>query len=196
MDSPPLRIPVRLHVLGPHSLILSDLCARCPEGPLGCCCSPPRVDWSDVGRIVANGGRDFLLACLADKKLVRADHGLSIQRVRRRSDPRMPRERKCVFHGSTGCTLDHGLRPATCNYFLCDAGYRAADLDDGEPARALHARLREAFERWDALLSEEIATRNPGGPPWDAAFLDWLGARFTELSGAGDDGAASGPEGR
>lgn len=184
MDSPPPRIPVRLHVLGPDTRILSDLCERCPEGPLGCCAGPPEHDWSDVGRVVQSGGRDFLLAQIAAGNLTTGRRGLTIKRVRRRDDPRMPRERKCVFHGRTGCTIDHLLRPATCNYYCCESVYRAATGDPSErPARDTHARLRATFEELDARLTAEVEEAYPDGPPWDAAFLDWLGARFAEVKG-------------
>lgn len=181
------RHPVRLELLGPHTRLLSDLCARCPHGPYGCCVSPPDLDWSDVGRVVSLGGRDFLLAQLAAKNLVPAAHGLVIRRVRKREGPSLPREPKCVFHGPTGCTLPHDRRPATCNYFLCEDAFVAGGAEDAAGqarARRTHASLKETYERLDRELAARVARTFPGGAPWDAAFLDWLGAQLADL-GAG-----------
>ena len=44
---------IRLELLGPHTRLLSNLCARCPQGSAGCCMSPPEVDWSDVVAVAA-----------------------------------------------------------------------------------------------------------------------------------------------
>ena len=133
--------------------------------------------------MVRRGGRDFLLAQLTAKNLVPTARGLAIKRVRRRDDPRMPRAPKCVFHGARGCTIDHRLRPATCNYYVCESVFRAATRDSEGPARQAHRRLREAFERADAILTEHVARAYPDGPAWDAAFLDFLGERFAEIEG-------------
>jgi len=181
------RHPVRLELLGPHTRLLSDLCARCPHGPYGCCVSPPDLDLSDVGRVVSLGGRDFLLAQMASKNLVPAAHGLVIRRVRKREGPSLPREPKCVFHGPTGCTIPHDRRPATCNYFLCEDAFVAGGAEDAAGqarARRTHASLKETYERLDRELAARVARTFPGGAPWDAAFLDWLGAQLAEL-GAG-----------
>jgi hypothetical protein len=184
------RPPVRLELLGPHTRLLSDLCARCPHGPYGCCVSPPDLDWSDIGRIVALGGRDFLCAQLAAKNLVPVAHGLRIRRVRKREGRSLPREHKCVFHGPSGCTLPPERRPATCNYFLCeDALHAGGEENAGDRARArrAHELLKASYERHDREMGERIA-RTFGGPPWDAAFLDQLGAAFEELAGSSTDG--------
>src|SRR4051794_14499648 len=108
---------IRLTVLGESTHLLSTLCAACPQGPAGCCVAPPEYDWSDLGRVVARGGRDFLLAALAARKAEPTRRGLAVRRVRRREGPTLPREAKCVFHGARGCTIDPDRRPATCNYF-------------------------------------------------------------------------------
>jgi hypothetical protein len=177
---------IRLEVFGAHTQLLSTLCAKCPQGPAGCCVAPPGVDWSDVGRIVAGGGRDFVLARIAAKELIPTEKGLAIRRVKRREARTEPMERKCVFHGAGGCTIAPGMRPATCNYFLCEDTFIEGGERKGEPsavqARRTHAALRAAYERWDAELSARIATMYPEGPAWDAAFLDWLGEAFGELS--------------
>jgi len=176
---------VRLSILGPDSLLLSDLCAECPQGPAGCCKAPPEADWSDIGRIVSRGGRDFLLAHLALGNLLPKDRGLALRRVRKREAPTEPKLNKCVFHGPGGCTIDHSKRPATCNYFLCEDAFVAGERADQEnglskarEARKAHAHLRALYEAWDADLSARIASRYPDGPPFDGAFLDWLGAMF------------------
>ena len=176
---------IRLEVLGPHTLLLSSLCAKCPQGPAGCCKAPPEVDWSDVGRIVAGGGRDFVLSKIATKDLIPTEKGLVIRRVKRREARTDPMERKCVFHGATGCTIDTRLRPATCNYFLCEDTFVEGGERKGEPsavrARQAHGALRATYERWDAELAARITEAFPEGPAWDAAFLDWLGEAFVTL---------------
>ncbi|MRG94413.1 hypothetical protein [Polyangium spumosum] len=176
---------IRLEVLGPHTQLLSTLCAKCPQGPAGCCKAPPEVDWSDVGRIVAGGGRDFVLARIAAKELIPTERGLVIRRVKRREAKTEPMERKCVFHGALGCTIRPGLRPATCNYFLCEDTFVEGGERKGEAnaarARQAHGALRAAYEQWDAELSAQIAVKYPEGASWNAEFLDWLGEAFVEL---------------
>ncbi|MDC3952382.1 hypothetical protein [Polyangium jinanense] len=179
---------IRLEVLGAHTQLLSTLCAKCPQGPAGCCKAPPEMDWSDVGRVIAGGGRDFVLARIAKKELIPTKRGLELRRVKRREAPTHPMERKCVFHGPGGCTIDAAMRPATCNYFLCEDTFIEGGERKGERsavlARQAHGALRAVFERWDAEFSERIAARWPEGPAWDAAFLDWLGEVFVELEEA------------
>jgi len=177
---------IALHILGPHTQLGSSLCAKCPQGPAGCCVAPPHVDWSDVARIVAGGGRDFLLARIAKKDLVPADDGLRVRRVKRREAPTEPMERKCVFHGPGGCTIGTELRPATCNYFLCEdafvEGGERKGTQEAVQARRTHAALKRAFEGWDEALAARVAEAFPEGPPWDAAFLDWIGEAFQALT--------------
>ncbi|EYF06248.1 hypothetical protein [Chondromyces apiculatus] len=191
---------IHLELLGAHTRLLSPLCARCPQGSAGCCFSPPPVDWSDIGRIVALGGRDFLLARIAAGHLQPTASGLRILRVRRRERPTDRRQNKCVFHGAEGCTIDHTLRPATCNYYVCEDTFqeRAPPREDvqGEAstasgdeavvaavtaARRAHAALHTLYTRWDEALAVRIAAGWPEGPPWDAAFLDWLGEEQRHL---------------
>lgn len=135
-----------------------------------------------MARVVALGGRDFVLAEIARRNLVPAAHGLHIRRVRRREGPALPREHKCTYHGPAGCTLAPERRPATCNYFLCDdaltAGGPAGAAAEAR-ARDVHAALRAAYEALDRDLAERIARAWPDGAPWDVPFLDWLGAHFS-----------------
>lgn len=182
---------LHLTILGADTQLGSSLCAACPQGPAGCCVAPPDADWSDIGRIVHGGGRDFLVFRVAAGDLVPIDKGLRLRRVKRREARTEPLERKCVFHGKGGCTITTAMRPATCNYFLCDDA-----LGKGPPARTIsarraHAALRALFEGWDRDLAAEIPLRFPEGPPWDAAFLDWLGAAYeARLATAGAELAA------
>jgi len=177
---------IRLELLGPHTRLLSNLCARCPQGSAGCCMSPPEVDWSDVGRIVALGGQGFVLEQLAAGNLIPTSSGLRHRRVRRRERPTDPRRMKCVFHGAEGCTIAHEQRPATCNYYLCEDAYADGGERRGDPdapaARRAHALLREVVRRWDEEIAGRIAALWPEGPTWDAAFLAWLGEEFERLS--------------
>jgi hypothetical protein len=179
---------IRLEMLGPDTRLCSSLCAECPQGPAGCCKSPPPVDWSDIGRIVAGGGRDFLIERMGAKDLIPTARGLTLRRVRRREARTEPLERKCVFHGAGGCTIDAKLRPATCNYFLCDDAFvRGGEHKSDQAAvaaRKAHGALRALYERWDEALAARIGAEFPEGPRWDAPFLDWLGDAYRALVGA------------
>jgi hypothetical protein len=176
---------IRLALAGPDTLILSDLCARCPMGPAGCCAAPPGVEWSDVGRIVIHGGRSFVLQRIADGSLRPGPRGLLIRRVG--DDPK-----RCVFLGAAGCTLPPERRAATCNYYVCEDAL--ADPGDASPeaARAAVAALTDAFAAWDRAIAAEVAERWPEGAPWDEAFVDWLGERFAALSAPPPDRPARG----
>lgn len=183
---------------GLHLRLLSTLCSACPQGPTGCCISPPRSDWSDLGRTVLLGGRDFLLAELAAGHLAPCADGLQMSKVKKRVSPLAPRASTCVYHGPRGCTIDHALRPATCNYFLCEDTYVEGGEAKGDPAalaaRRAHLELRERYAELDAQLGEAIRACWPEGPPWDAAFLDWLGEELARLdASARGDAAALGP---
>ncbi|MDB5212120.1 MAG: hypothetical protein JWO86_47 [Myxococcaceae bacterium] len=174
---------LRLTIAGPDTKLLSSLCAACPYSPAGCCVAPPRLDLSDVGRIVAHGGRDWLLAEIAQKRIAVGERWLFVARPKRPLVPGGAREAACVYHGATGCTIPHERRSATCNYYLCDAA-RAGDGDDAALARATHDELVAKFVAWDAELTSRVAASWPEGPTFDAAFLDWLGETFTELTRA------------
>lgn len=180
-------IMIRLALAAENTCLLSTLCASCPFAAAGCCVAPPDHDWSDVGRVVARGGRDFLLAEIRSGNLVPTGRGLAIRRVRRRESDRGPREKKCVYHGPAGCTISHDLRPATCNYYLCDEAYREGGEARGEPsaveARRAHRALIAMYEGWDRELSAKIEERYPEGVTIDAGFLDWLGEAVSRLAG-------------
>src|SRR5262249_10583908 len=143
-----------------------------------CCTSPPEHDWSDVGRVVALGGRDWLLGEIVAKNLVPAARGLAVRRVRRRESASAPRVHKCVYHGAAGCTIDPSRRPPTCNYYLCDEAYAQAGEPAAGEARGLHRSLIDRYTSYDREIETRICEAFPEGVTWDAAFLDWLGEQF------------------
>ena len=172
---------LRLTIAGPDTKLLSSLCSACPYSPAGCCVAPPRLDLSDIGRIVAHGGRDWLLGEIAAKRIVVGERWLSVTRPKRPLVPGGPREAACAYHSATGCTIPHDRRSATCNYYLCDAA-RDGDDADSARARAVHDDLVAKFVGWDAEITRRLNATWPAGPAFDATFLDWLGATFTELA--------------
>jgi len=174
---------LRLVLAGPHTKLLSSVCEACPYSPAGCCVAPPRLDLSDIGRIVALGGRDWVLQEIAAKRLVVGARWLSVLRPKRPLVPNGPREAKCVYHGPTGCTISHDRRSGTCNYYVCDAA-RAGEHE--AQARKVHDELVASFTRWDVVINERIDATWPEFPAFDAVFLDWLGATFTELTAPTD----------
>ena len=184
---------IRLQILGDDTCLLSTLCARCPEGPAGCCVAPPEYDWSDIGRVVRHGGVDWLASRIAEKRVTPSARGLAVKRVRKREGPTLPRESKCVFHGKEGCTIAHDRRPATCNYFLCEHAFREGG-PEAPRARAVHDGLKTAFERWDEALASRVSEAFPEGAPWDAAFLAWLGDEAEALRKAVGFDAALGDD--
>lgn len=173
---------------GPHTRLCSSLCAACPFASAGCCTSPPEHDWSDVGRVVSLGGREWLLGEIAAGNLVPAARGLAVRRVRRRESLTAPREHKCVYHGARGCMIEPSRRPATCNYFLCDEAYVQGGEPRGEPsaleARRLHRALIDRYTAYDRAIEARIREAFPESVTWDAAFLDWLGEEFQRLAAA------------
>lgn len=178
----------RLTVLGPDTQVLSSLCAKCPHAAAGCCVAPPRFAWADIARVVQHGGRDFLLAKIADGSLVPFEHGLTLKRVKARvtGDVRSPRVAKCIFHeGGSGCTITADRRPATCNYYVCESVYEKADreghLDEVARARTNHDALVERFVAWDEALALHVKANYPDGVRYDATFLDALAETFAEL---------------
>lgn len=38
--------------------------------------------------------------------------------------------------------------------------------------------LMALYGRWDIDLKERVEARWPKGPPWDEAFLDWVGEEY------------------
>ena len=169
---------VRLRVVrdGAHTALLSPLCERCPQGSTGCCAAPPVVAWTDLGRIVLLGGRDWLLAEIAAQRLYPCPRGLAIHRVDNPDAHASGRARKCVYHGERGCTIAPERRSATCNYYVCDEA-----LEGSAHGRALRDRLTDLYGRWDILLGERVVARHPNGAPWDEGFLDQLGDEVREL---------------
>lgn len=173
---------IRLTLAGPDTLSLSTLCARCPAGPAGCCATPPGVEWSDIGRIVARGGASFLLDQIAASALRPGPRGLFIRRV---AGP-LGEPHRCAFFGPAGCTLPPDRRAATCNYYVCDdaiaeAGEAQGDRD-ARRARRARDQWMTRFGAWDRALADRVADRYPAGPPWDHAFLAWLGDAFRTLA--------------
>jgi len=165
----------RLELSGADTRLGSTLCARCPQGAAGCCASPPAVAWADLGRIVAHGGAGWLLEEIASGRLRAGGRGLLIRRVA----PATGEGARCAYHGPAGCTIAPGRRSATCNYYLCDDGFEEAGEGRGDPdaarGREAHEALTALYGRWDIELGERVRGRWPEGPPWDAAFLTWLG---------------------
>jgi hypothetical protein len=176
---------IRLVVAGADSRVLATLCEACPHSPAGCCAGPPRFDWSDIGRVVSRGGIDWLLGEIATGRLAEAAGGLAIRERKGHARPGGPRMPKCGYHDVLGCTIGAERRPATCNYFACEAAMAAepGGRDEAASARALQAALAERFARWDVALEAEIASTWPDGPPLDRAFLTWLGSSFDRLAG-------------
>ncbi|HLO03064.1 MAG TPA: hypothetical protein VK191_08155 [Symbiobacteriaceae bacterium] len=179
---PPTFISVE--ALGEHTRLHSGLCWQCPHGSTGCCASPPGVDWSDIGRIVTLGGRDWLLAQLAAGNLRTGERGLLLKRVANDQGNAGTWPTKCVFHGPTGCTIKPEQRAATCNYYLCDDAFLWGGETQGKreavQAREAHATLMALFGRWDLEILEQVK-RKWKGAPWNAAFLDWVGERYKKL---------------
>jgi hypothetical protein len=184
---------IRLELAGAHTRLGSTLCAECPQGPIGCCAGPPDLGLSDVGRIVALGGRDWILAEIAAGNLLPAPPrgdppvppGLTLRRVRRRESADTPRRKKCVYHRLGGCTVPPSRRAATCNYFLCadtfvDGGEAKGD-PDAALARVLADDLRARYTRWDEDIAARLGVAFPEWR-WDASLLDWLGQVFEALA--------------
>jgi hypothetical protein len=178
---------LRLVVQGPQSLVLSTLCTSCPHSQAGCCAAPPRITLADLGRIVALGGRDWLLQELAEGRLARGERWLFIRRPARPLAPGGEPLAACVYLGPGGCTIPHDRRSATCNYYVCEDALSEPDALAGD-ARALQQALLDAFVRWDAELSQQADQAFSDGITLDATFLDWLGARFEELAASSEPG--------
>ncbi|HSY23583.1 MAG TPA: hypothetical protein VK841_15760 [Polyangiaceae bacterium] len=194
--TPHRTVHVRIHVsvAGASSRIASSLCAACPHAPAGCCSGPPPFRWADIGRVVALGGRDWLLGEIAAGRIDPSGGGLAIARRRGLARPGGPRVAKCVYHGPAGCGIRSETRPAACNYYVCDEALgaprecglgpsteRAHGAQGPAAARALHAGLAQRLTAFNAILADRVAADWPTGFSFDAAFLDWLGAEFAAL---------------
>lgn len=170
---------IRLELLGAHTRVHATLCHACPQGPAGCCASPPGVEWSDLGRIVSLGGAAWILEQIAAGNLKRGGRALNI--VRREADALAPR--RCVFHEGQGCTIPADRRTATCNFYVCDDAFERADeaASDAVSGRAAVDLLMETHGRWDLEIADRVQERWPEGPPWDATLLAWLGDEYARL---------------
>lgn len=176
---------IRLELAGEHTRLHSTLCWQCPHGATGCCASPPGVDWSDIGRIVTLGGREWLLREIAAGHLRPGERGLLLKRVDNQEANAGVWPTKCVYHGPQGCTIPPEQRAATCNYYICDDAFGFGGEAQGDPAavtgREAHAGLMALYGRWDLDLLAQVRQRWPAGPPWDPPFLDWVGGAFVAL---------------
>ena len=170
---------LRLQLARVDSLFLSPLCRRCPQGRAGCCAAPPAVAWTDIGRIVRHGGRDFLLAEMREGRLSPSPRGLAIRRVPASAD--FPVRCTYLGPGDRGCILEPERRSATCNYYLCEDAFVLAENEGDSNMRSIrqaHDRIAELLGVCDLELSASVDERFPNGPRWDEAFLDWLANEF------------------
>ena len=148
------------------------------------------MDLTDVARIAALGGSPWLVAEIAAGRLEPRGLGMRVTKRRGRTGPTGPRLAKCVYHGDRGCTVPESRRAATCNYYVCESALAATDERDpvqGSRARAAHAQLQRDYERWEGILSREAAERFPEGAVFDDATLEWLAARWREITAGGPD---------
>jgi hypothetical protein len=136
---------LRLTVLGADSQTASSLCAHCPHSAAGCCVAPPPLTFADLGRIAKHGGREWLLAEIAAKRLAPAAHGLTITRRKARvsKERGAPRVVTCVFHGPAGCTIEATRRSVTCNMYICESALTddRSEADLARSIRGAHARV-------------------------------------------------------
>ena len=94
---------LRLQLAGADTLLTSSLCSACPHSAAGCCAAPPRVALSDIARIVAHGGRDWLLAEIGAARLVPAPGNLwlVLPRVARTMPASTAPLSACVYLGES-----------------------------------------------------------------------------------------------
>ncbi len=153
---------------GRDTTILTTLCTACPHGAKGCCVVPPRLALADIARIVAHGGRDWLLGELAAGRIVAKDAWLILTRAE-----------ACVYLGEHGCTIAHERRPATCNFYVCESALEAGD-ESAATARAARDKIESDYARWDAELTALSQARAPDGIVFDASTLDRLATDLDE----------------
>ena len=174
---------IRLELLGAHTRVHATLCRACPQGPAGCCASPPGVEWSDLGRIVSLGGAAWILEQLAAGNLKHGGRALNFSR--READAMGPK--RCVFHEGQGCTIPADRRSATCNFYVCDDAFdragESAGAEGGDVVAGRKAvdRLMDLHGRWDLEIAARVQVRWPEGPQWDATLLAWLGEEYARL---------------
>lgn len=183
-------MPIQLDLNEEHTGLLSPLCYECPHGMTGCCASPPGFDWSDIGRVLTLGARDWLLAELEAGRILTLPHrhgaparGLQLRRVENTALNSGTWPTKCGYHGEQGCTIGRDRRPATCNYYICDDAYDRAG-PDADAAREAHATLQTLYGRWDLEIAEAVAKRWPGAIPWETepgAVLDLVERHYRKL---------------
>ncbi|WP_437677410.1 hypothetical protein [Sorangium sp. So ce131] len=173
---------IRLELAGAHTRVHATLCSACPQGPTGCCASPPGVEWSDIGRIVSLGGAGWLLEQMAAGTLRPGRRGLLILRVAPEGEGGQALPKRCAFHGPEGCTIPPSRRAATCNYYVCDDAFAHGGESRGDAealaGRRAHDALVALYGEWDIELADRIRASWPGAPPWDRGFLDWLGREY------------------
>ncbi len=175
--------PVHLVLLGPHTRVVAALCAACPQGPTGCCTSPPDLSWTDIGRIASLGGVAWLVDEARSGRLLRGPRGLVVARI----EAGGAAETKCVYHGEQGCSIPPERRSAACNYYVCgdalaEAGPEATAVEAGSAA------WTAAYQIWDEILASEIGSweQQATAEAHEGQLLEGLGRRFRELSGESD----------
>lgn len=183
-----MGMPITLDLDGEHTGLLSPLCRECPHGVTGCCASPPGFDWSDLGRVLSLGGRQWLKEQLAAGRILPLQNrygvpprGLQLQRVENPVISSWPT--KCTYHGERGCTIGRDRRPATCNYYVCDQAYDVAGPEVA-PAREAHALLQTLYGRWDLEIAAAVARHWPQRLPWDEqadAIFDLVESDYRRL---------------
>ncbi|WP_437335701.1 hypothetical protein [Sorangium sp. So ce394] len=177
---------IRLELAGAHTRVHATLCGACPQGPTGCCASPPGVEWSDIGRIVSLGGAGWLLDQMTAGKLRPGRRGLLILRVEPQGGDGHALPKRCAFHGPEGCTIPPDRRAATCNYYVCDDAFAHGGEGRGDPEARAGRRAQDAlvdlYGRWDLELAALVLKGWPDGPTWNQDFLDWLGREYDRLA--------------
>lgn len=185
-----MSMEIRVDREGEHTGLLSPLCFQCPYGVTGCCASPPGFDWSDLGRVLQLGGRDWLKEQLAAGLILplQQKHGVPARglQLKRKENP-APNAgtwpTKCTYHGDQGCTIGRDRRPATCNYYCCDQVYEVGGAG-AEAAREAQAILQTLYGRWDLEIAAIIAERWPREIPWATApdaIFDLVEAEYGRL---------------
>lgn len=181
---------IEVDVRAEHTGLLSPLCMWCPHGATGCCASPPGFDWSDIGRVLTLGGRQWLKAQMAEGFILELQQrydvpvrGLQLRRVANTAANSSAWPTKCVYHGEKGCTIHRDQRPATCNYYLCDQAYDMA-AEGADAGREAQAILQTLFGRWDLEIADRVAAKWPHAIPWQTApdaIFDLVEAAYGKL---------------